>query len=155
MTDAAQIVRTWRERIPGGDMALLAEVVDLTGYTETCLGLTGWTVGFETAMGNYFRNMVQPWSDVVASDEELVSGPNAAAASGMCFDGHPIQADSAVLIRSRIEATHVGEFLGVAATGRRVAWDNLALVWVRDRRVVGQWAQPDLWGIYLQLIAPE
>jgi len=47
----------------------------------------------------------------------------------MTFDGHSVEATDTVVNRSRIEATHVGEFLGIAATGRRVAWDSLALVW--------------------------
>jgi hypothetical protein len=154
VADPVDIVRTWRERIPSGDNARLAEVVDLEGYTETCLGLTGWTTGFDIALGNYYRNMVQPWSDMVGTEEEVITGPHAAAAGGMDFDGHRVEASDAVVIRSRVEATHVGEFLGVAATGRRVAWDTLAVVWVRDGRVVGQWAQPDLWGIHRQLTAP-
>jgi predicted ester cyclase len=151
MTDAVNVVHTWRERIATGDMARLAEVVDLTGYTETCLGLTGWTTGFETAMQNFVRNMVEPWSDMVMTDQEILTGPDAAAADGLSFDGHDVRATDAVVIRSRVEATHIGEFLGVAPTGRRIAWDTLTLVWVRDGRVVGQWAQPDLWGIHQQL----
>jgi hypothetical protein len=27
--------------------------------------------------------------------------------------------------------------------------------YVKDGRVIGQWAQPDLWGIYRQLTRPE
>ena len=45
----------------------------------------------------------------------------------------------------------MGEFLGIAPTGKRVAWDNVAIVKVKGGKVVGQWAQPDLWGIYRQL----
>ena len=40
---------------------------------------------------------------------------------------------------------------GVAPTGRRIEWDHVAIVKVKAGRVVGQWAQPDLWGIYAQL----
>lgn len=35
-----------------------------------------------------------------------------------------------------------------------VEWDTVNIVKVRDNKVVGQWAQPDLWGIYRQLTAP-
>jgi predicted ester cyclase len=56
-----------------------------------------------------------------------------------------------VVVRGLTEATHTGEFLAIAPTGRRVTWDSIALVWVHDGRVVGQWAQPDLWAIYRQL----
>jgi predicted ester cyclase len=85
------------------------------------------------ARANYVKNLVVPWADVKASEEEVIDG------------------GEAVVIRSRTEATHVGEFLGVAATGRRISWDSIAIVWVKDGRVVGQWAEPDLWGIYRRL----
>jgi hypothetical protein len=41
--------------------------------------------------------------------------------------------------------------MGIPATGRRIAWDFVAMVHVTDGRVVGQWIQFDLWGIYQQL----
>jgi predicted ester cyclase len=62
-----------------------------------------------------------------------------------------VEGRQAVLIRSRIAATHTGEFLGLAPTGRRIAWDYIAIAHVKDGRVVGQWLQSDLYGIYRQL----
>jgi predicted ester cyclase len=79
--------------------------------------------------------MVAPWADRQTTVEEIVEGQDA------------------VVIRSRIEATHIGEFLGIPATGLRIAWDSVTIVKVKDGRVVGQWAQPDLWGIHQQLIS--
>ena len=73
----------------------------------------------------------------------------------MTFDGHSVEATDTVVNRSRIEATHVGEFLGPR---RHRAAGRLGLArprLVKDGRVVGQWAQPDLWGIYQQLTAPH
>jgi len=60
-----------------------------------------------------------------------------------------------VIIRSRTEATHVGEFLGIAPAGRRIRWGSVRLVWIKDARVIGQWAQPDLSNIYRQLTVPD
>jgi predicted ester cyclase len=57
--------------------------------------------------------------------------------------------------RSHVEATHTGEFLGVVPTGRRIEWAAVTVVQVRHGKVVGQWAQPDLWGIYRQLTQPD
>jgi predicted ester cyclase len=128
--------RAWQQAMATGDFARLGEVVDLAGYSEICLGLTGWTTGFEVALANYKKDMIEPWADVRMREEEVVEGAEAVA------------------VRLRNEATHVGEFLGVAATGRRIAWDAVAIVRVRDGKVVGQWAQPDLWGIHRQLTAP-
>jgi predicted ester cyclase len=117
------------------DFGRLGEVVDLAGYTENCLGLTGWTTGFEVAWRNYQRNMLAPFSDMTFTPREVVEG------------------GQALLIRARVEATHTGEYLGIAPTGRRIAWDYIAIAHVKDGRVVGQWLQSDLYGIYRQLTA--
>jgi predicted ester cyclase len=133
MASPLEVVREWRRRQGAGETATLGEVVDLEGYTENCLGLTGWTTGYEIASGNYVKNMIEPWSDLKQTVEEVV------------------ESEDAVVIRQRIEATQVGEFLGIHATGRRVAWDAVTIVHVKDGRVVGAWIQPDLWGIHQQL----
>ncbi len=95
--------------------------------------MTPWTTGYATAAANFYRNLVAPWSDLSFTVEDLQE-----SAGG-------------VTVRTRVEATHTGEFLGVPATGKRVAWDNVAIVKIKDGKVVGQWAQPDLWGIHRQL----
>ena len=115
----------------------MSDVVDVDGYTEICLGLTPWTVGYQVALGNYVKNMVQPWTALEAREEQVVDGPET------------------VVIRSHVSATHTGEFLGVSPTGRRVEWDAITMVQVRDGRVVGQWAQPDLFAIYRQLTGDQ
>ena len=79
--------------------------------------------------------MIDPFSDMTFTPQEVVEGRQA------------------VLIRVRVEATHTGEYLGIAPTGRRIAWDYIAIAHVKDGRVVGQWIQPDLYGIYRQLTA--
>ena len=128
-----ELFQEWQRTIAAQDYEGMRQVVDFDGYTENCLGLTGWTTGYEAALGNYMKNMITPWADMKTSVEEVVEG------------------DNAVTVRLRQEATHVGEFLGVAPTNRRVAWDHISIVQVKDGRVVGQWAQSDLWGIYRQL----
>jgi hypothetical protein len=116
-----------------GDFEHMADVVDLEGYTEIWLGLTPWTVGFEVALGNYIKNMVQPWGEMRIDEEDTVAD------------------DHTVVARLHTTATHVGEFLGLAATGRRIEWDAITMVRVEHDRVVGQWAQPDLFAIYRQI----
>lgn len=106
-------------------------------YTEICLGLTPWTVGYQVALQNDFKNMAQPWTDLEGREDQVVDGPETVA------------------IRSHLSATHTGEFLGIPPTGRRVEWDAITMVQVRDGRVVGQWAQPDLFAIYRQLTGDQ
>jgi predicted ester cyclase len=134
---STEVFREWQRCLAANDQEGAAKVVDLDGYTEICLGLTGWTTGYEVAAGNFYRNMVVPWSDVTFSIEDLTESA----------DG--------VTVRSHVTANHTGEFLSIAPTGRRVEWDHVAIVKITDGRVVGQWAQPDLWGIYVQLTRSE
>ena len=98
-------------------------------------------------------NLIEPWGDVVTS-EEVVAGPDSKSGEGMTFEGHHVSVADTVVIRSRTEATHVGEFHGIAPSGRRIGWGSVRLVWIKDARVIGQWAQPDLWNIYPKLTVP-
>src|SRR5919197_369333 len=123
MATALEVVRGWQARLRAHDFGDMSDVVDVAGYTEICVGLTPWTVGYAVALDNYVKNMVQPWADLEAREDQVVAGP----------DG--------VFIRSHVTATHTGEFLGIPATGRRVEWDAVTMVQVNDGRVVGQWAQ--------------
>jgi predicted ester cyclase len=123
-------------RLQAQDYAHLGEAVDLQGYTENCLGLTGWTTCFDIALHNFARNILSAVSDLQFTDQDV------------------IEDQDAMTIRTRNEGTHTGAFLGVPATGRRGAWANTSLVHTRDGRIVGQWVQPDLWGIYQQITAP-
>jgi predicted ester cyclase len=133
MTTPLQIYSAFQQRLQSQDYAHLGEVVDLSGYTENCLGLTGWTTGFEVALQNWARNILAAFSDVDFQTHDVIEG------------------DEALVVRSRAEATHTGTFLGIPATNRRIAWDNVAMVHTKQGRIVGQWIQPDLWGIYQQL----
>jgi predicted ester cyclase len=136
MASPLEIYKEWQSRQRARDFEHLGEVVDLEGFRDLCLGLSGWVTGYETAFQNLTRNMLIPFTDWHATIEDIVEGQDA------------------VVVRQRAEATHVAEFLGVPATGRRVSWETVTIVKVKDGRVVENRSQPDLWGIYQQLIAP-
>ena len=53
--------------------------------------------------------------------------------------------------RKRIEATHTGEFMGVAPTNRRVTIEEHIEVRVEGGKVAETWAQYDLMGLMYQL----
>ena len=135
MMTASELVREWKRRMRAGEFDAMGDLVDLDGYTEICLGLTGWTVGFDVALANFVKNMVEPWSEMRQEEVDLVEGVDA------------------VVTRLRVQAVHSGTFLGIAPTGRRVGWDTVSIVRVRDGRIAGQWAQPDLYGIQQQLLS--
>src|SRR5262249_6410992 len=70
------ISNAWMGVIMAWDASRFNKVVDVAGYTENCLGLTGWTTGFETALQNLQRNVLAPFKDAAASVEEVVQGEN-------------------------------------------------------------------------------
>ena len=136
MVSPLEIYNAWQSRQRARDFEHLGEVVDLERFRDICIGLSDWTTGYEPAFQNLTRNILIPWADLHMTVEEIVEGENA------------------VVARQRIEATHVGEFLGIPATGRRVSWIAVTMVKVKDGRVIENYTLLDLWGIYRQLTAP-
>jgi predicted ester cyclase len=136
MASPLEIFNAWQTRQQAGDFAHLGEVVDLEGFRDICIGLSDWTTGYETAFQNLSKNILIPFADLHMTIEDIVEGPDA------------------LVVRQQIEATHVGEFLGIPAAGRRVSWNAVTMVKVRDGRVVENYTLLNLWGIYLQLTAP-
>ena len=65
-----------------------------------------------------------------------------------------VEGQDVVVVRQRAEATHVADFLRILATGRRVSWEVVTMVKVKDGRVIENCTLLDLWGIYQQLTAP-
>jgi hypothetical protein len=70
-------VQEWRRRQAAGENEASDEVVDLTGYTENCLGLTGWTTGYSIAAVNFEKNMIVRWGDREQTIEEAIEGEDA------------------------------------------------------------------------------
>lgn len=136
MASPLQVYKEWQSRQGARDFEHLGEVVDLEGFRDICVGLSDWTTGYEPAFQNLTRNILTPLADLKMTVEDTIEGADA------------------VVVRMRISATHVGEFLGIPATGRRVSWDAVAIVKVRDGRVVENYTMLNLWGIYQQLTAP-
>jgi predicted ester cyclase len=52
-----------------------------------------------------------------------------------------------VAVRFVVEATHEGELLGIAPTGRRMRWDAVDVYRVRDGKISEEWAADDLTAI--------
>jgi predicted ester cyclase len=52
-----------------------------------------------------------------------------------------------VAVRFVVEATHEGELLGIAATGRRVRWDAVDVYRLQGGKISEEWAADDLTAI--------
>jgi len=60
------------------------------------------------------------------------------------------QGDTAT-IRFTMGGTHVGEFMGVPATGTRIALPGITILRFAGGRVVERWSQADMLGLLVQL----
>lgn len=136
MASPLEIYNEWQRRQYAREFEHLGEVVDLEGFRDICIGLSDWTTGYQAAFENLTRNILTPWADLQMTVEDLIEGQDA------------------VVVRLHVEGTHVGDFLGVPPTNRRVSWEAVTIVKVKDGRVVENNTMLNLWGIYQQLTAP-
>ncbi|GAA3433314.1 ester cyclase [Kutzneria kofuensis] len=98
--------RRYRAILDGGEYDRLSEVLD-ENLVENCLGLTGWTVGVDTAMANFNAGYGAAFTDFEVTVDDVVESADMIA------------------VRGRVTATHRGDFLGVPATGDRISWDYM------------------------------
>jgi steroid delta-isomerase-like uncharacterized protein len=136
MASPLEILTEWQRRQNAREFEQLGEVVDLEGFRDICIGLSDWTKGYQAAFENLTCNILTSWTDLQVAVDDLIEGKDA------------------VVARLHVEGTHVGHFLGVPATDRRVSWEAVTVVKVKDGRFVENKTLLNLWGIYQQLTAP-
>lgn len=136
MTGPLEVYRQFQSFLIDGEYGRLAEVADMDGYTEDCVGLTGWTTGLQTALRNFQENIASRLTDMVPTERDI------------------IQADDMLVIRGSYEVTHTGEFLGVPPTGRRVSYEWVDMYRVAGGLIVWRYLLCDWKGLRDQLTAP-
>ncbi len=62
-----------------------------------------------------------------------------------------ISSGDMVAARGTMRCTHMGEFLGVPATGNELSWNGLALFQVVDGKIKARWFNSDSISIFVQL----
>lgn len=65
-----------------------------------------------------------------------------------------IAGEDRVAFRSIMRGTHLGEYVGIAPTGRHVTVGLIDLIRIKDGKFVEQWGGPDLFDLLHQLGAP-
>ena len=132
--DNTDLVRRFVDEVlVGGDFAALAELTDVTCVDHAApagepSGLAG-VAPLMTAWRAAFPDL-------------------AIAIEGLVAEG------DTVAVRSTLCGTHRGAFLGVPATGRRVAVAGMALYRLAGGRIIERWAVLDTLGLLHQLDAP-
>jgi steroid delta-isomerase-like uncharacterized protein len=62
-----------------------------------------------------------------------------------------LQDGDKVVARVTFSGTHEGEFMGVPASGNRVAWSAIDILQVRDDKVIAHWGVMDMAGAMAQM----
>jgi predicted ester cyclase len=130
-----EIYRRFQSYLLTGEYARLGEIADMDGYTENCVGLTGWTTGLMTALRNYQVNVASALSELTGTEEDV------------------IETGDTLVIRSVYSAVHTGEFLGIPATGRKITYDAIDMFRVADGRIAWRFLLCDWKGVVDQLTA--
>ena len=120
-----------------GRVDKIGKVVDLENYTENCVGLTGWTTGFQVALKNWTSGFGAAWSDLRSEVEDAVEAGNTA------------------VIRQKMEGKHSGPLLGIKPKGRTVSFEMVDMFKVKDGKIIWRWIFADLYGIEQSLKRPQ
>jgi predicted ester cyclase len=130
-----EVYRRFQSYLLTGQFARVGEVADVDGYTENCVGLTGWTTGLQVALRNFQENIASRLTDMAVTEHDL------------------IEAGDMLVIRGTFEVTHSGQFLGVAPTSRRVCFDWIDMYRVAEGRIVWRFLLCDWKGLLDKLTA--
>jgi predicted ester cyclase len=124
-----EVYRRFQSYLLHGEFARVGEVADVDGYTENCVGLTGWTTGLQIALRNFQENIASRLTDLAVTEHDV------------------IEAGDMLVIRGTFEVTHSGEFLGVPPTGRRLSFDWIDMYRVAGERIVWRFLLCDWKGL--------
>ena len=124
-----EVYRQFQSYLLHGEFARVGEVADVDGYTENCVGLTGWTTGLQIALRNFQENIASRLTDMAVTEHDI------------------IEAGDMLVLRGTFDVTHSGEFLGVPATRRRVSFDWIDMYRVAGGRIVWRFLLCDWKGL--------
>ena len=124
-----EVYRRFQSYLLNGEVARVGEVADVDGYTENCVGLTGWTTGLQVALRNFQEHIASRLTDMAVTEHDVV------------------EAGDMLVIRGTFEVTHAGQFPGVAPTGRRVCFDWIDMYRITEGRIVWRFLLCDWKGL--------
>lgn len=120
-----RFVETWNDADPSKALALVAD--------DVVFREPGHDISGKAGLGDFLRTMRQALPDLRFTVEDIVSEGDKAAARVTC------------------RGTHRGELMGIPATGRSVAWDEIFVARVAGGKITEGWAVEDMLGLMQQL----
>lgn len=135
--EANRLLDKMVEAINKHDVSILDEVYATDGYVNhqvlvTMGGNTPQTLGRAQAK-NYFAARFKAFPDITLTTD-IRTGSGDLIAANLVWRG-----------------THQGEYLGIPATGKKVAWNSTDILRVRGNFFVEHWGAVDFFGLVKQL----
>ena len=96
-----------------GQLGLLPAFVDPDAYTETCVGLTGWTQGLDVALANFQYGIGAAFADLNMDVRDIVQSPGSVVIRAR--SAPPTSGPSSALTRP-----------AAGSSGTRSTWPNPA-----------------------------
>jgi hypothetical protein len=90
-TSPVEVYRQFQSYLVKGQFDRLGGVADVDGYTEDCVGLTGWTTGLPIALRNFQEGVASRLTDMVPTEHDVV------------------ETGDTLVIRGSMTVTHSGE----------------------------------------------
>jgi len=128
-----KIVREYTERVFNAHNPELASEY-VTPDVKWHGGTLGTVEGPEGLVG-LLKGFIGALPDLNAQEQDLVANGDTVA------------------VRFVVEATHKGDLLGIAPTGRRVRWDAVDVYRLKDGKISEEWAADDMTAILAQVEA--
>jgi predicted ester cyclase len=126
-----EIVRDYTRRVFNAHNPDLASEC-VTADVKWHGGTLGTVEGAENLVG-LLRGFIGALPDLNAQEQDIVA------------------AGDTVAVRFVVEATHEGDLLGIAPTGRRVRWDAVDVYRLRDGKISEEWAADDMTALLHQV----
>lgn len=102
---------------------------------------------------NVLDHRAPPLPDIQGIDEErrFIAWVHAAFPDLQVEIEEQVAEGDRVAVRVMHRGTHRGDFLGIAPTGRAVAYEGTVIFRIADDRIAERWGIVDLYGILVQL----
>ena len=131
------IVRRAFDEIAQGELAVADEII-ATGFVRHDLGGNFPDVTGPEGVKRLISGLRAAFPDIQTTVEDVISGGDR------------------VVVRFTAQATHEGQFQGIAPTGKRVSWAGINVYRVANGQIQETWQLADTWGLMRQLGAvPE
>ncbi|HYE80201.1 MAG TPA: ester cyclase [bacterium] len=118
----------WNERFPGA----IDELFHPDGVIHSHEA-SGWSVAGLDKLRVFFQRYLEAFPDLRIEVQEMVAE------------------DDKVAVRCRVTATHLGDGLGLQATGNRVEITGMSILRFLEGQVAEVWSNFDVEGLYRQI----